>query len=40
MDNTTRTERLRLGAALTIAPRESYYGGGAQGYTDWPARKQ
>ena len=29
--------RLRHGAALAVAPRETYYGGGAAGYTDWPA---
>lgn len=40
ISNPDLVERLRLGAELTIAPRESYYGGGAQGYTDWPARKQ
>lgn len=34
--NPDLVERLRRGAALTIAPRESYYGGGAKGYTDWP----
>ena len=28
--------RLRHGAALAVAPREAYYGGGAAGYTDWP----
>ncbi len=27
--------RLRHGAALTVAPHESFYGGGARGYTDW-----
>ncbi|WP_409032341.1 alkene reductase [Janthinobacterium sp. CG_23.3] len=34
--NPDLVERLRRGAALTIAPRESYYNGGAKGYTDWP----
>lgn len=29
--------RLRHGHELVVAPRESYYGGGAQGYIDWPA---
>jgi N-ethylmaleimide reductase len=29
--------RLRHGKALAVAPHEAYYGGGAQGYTDWPA---
>ncbi|MCB4321999.1 alkene reductase [Alcaligenes sp. 13f] len=33
--NPDLVERLRRGAELTIAPRESYYGGGAKGYTDW-----
>ena len=28
--------RLRTGAAITDAPRETWYGGGATGYTDWP----
>ena len=28
--------RLRHGHELVVAPRESYYGGGAKGYTDWP----
>lgn len=28
--------RLRTCAELTIASRESYYGGGAKGYIDWP----
>lgn len=34
--NPDLVERLRRGAELAIAPRESYYGGGAEGYTDWP----
>jgi N-ethylmaleimide reductase len=34
--NPDLVERLRRGTELTIAPRESYYGGGAKGYTDWP----
>lgn len=29
--------RLRHGKELAVAPHEAYYGGGAQGYTDWPA---
>jgi N-ethylmaleimide reductase len=29
-------ERLRYGIELTHAPHEAYYGGGAEGYTDWP----
>lgn len=28
--------RLRHGAELTVAERETYYGGGAKGYIDWP----
>ena len=36
ISNPDLVERLRRGAALTTAPRESYYGGGAKGYTDWP----
>lgn len=34
--NPDLVERLRRGFELTIAPRESYYGGGAKGYIDWP----
>ncbi|MDX3984035.1 MAG: alkene reductase [Achromobacter sp.] len=34
--NPDLVERLRRGAELTVAPRESYYGGGAKGYIDWP----
>lgn len=37
ISNPDLVERLRTGAELVIAPRESYYGGGAKGYTDWPA---
>jgi len=36
ISNPDLVERLRRGTQLTIAPRESYYGGGAKGYTDWP----
>lgn len=36
ISNPDLVERMRRGAELTIAPRESYYGGGAKGYTDWP----
>jgi N-ethylmaleimide reductase len=35
ISNPDLVERLRLGAELTIAPRESYYNGGTKGYTDW-----
>lgn len=34
--NPDLVERLRHGIELAVAPRESYYGGGAKGYTDWP----
>jgi N-ethylmaleimide reductase len=34
--NPDLVERLRYGMELTIAPHESFYGGGARGYTDWP----
>lgn len=36
ISNPDLVERLRYGAELTIAPRDTYYGGGAKGYTDWP----
>ncbi|MVW86916.1 alkene reductase [Pseudomonas sp. PB101] len=36
ISNPDLVERLRRGAELTIASRESFYGGGAKGYTDWP----
>jgi N-ethylmaleimide reductase len=36
ISNPDLVARLRHGAELAIAPRESYYGGGAKGYTDWP----
>lgn len=29
-------ERLKTGVALAQAPKEAWYGGGAEGYTDWP----
>jgi N-ethylmaleimide reductase len=35
--NPHRGARLPHGKALAVAPHEAYYGGGAQGYTDWPA---
>lgn len=34
--NPDLVERLRIGADLTDAPKDAYYGGGAEGYTDWP----
>ncbi|WP_440072933.1 alkene reductase [Pseudomonas fragariae (ex Marin et al. 2024)] len=39
ISNPDLVARLRHGAELTIAPRESYYGGGAKGYIDWPMGK-
>ncbi|ATN36857.1 alkene reductase (plasmid) [Rhizobium sp. ACO-34A] len=33
--NPDLVERLRVGAPLIEAPRETYYGGGARGYIDW-----
>ncbi|RYF58603.1 MAG: alkene reductase [Comamonadaceae bacterium] len=35
--NPDLVRRLREGAELAVAPRETYYGNGAKGYTDWPA---
>jgi N-ethylmaleimide reductase len=35
--NPDLVERLKAGAPLAVAPPRSYYGGGAQGYTDFPA---
>jgi N-ethylmaleimide reductase len=35
--NPDLVERLRTGAPLADAPKETYYGGGEHGYTDWPA---
>ena len=34
--NPDLVERLKAGAELVEAPRESYYGGNERGYTDWP----
>jgi N-ethylmaleimide reductase len=34
--NPDLVERLKTGTALTEAPRETWYGGGEHGYTDWP----
>ncbi|MGM8931151.1 alkene reductase [Salinicola halophyticus] len=36
ISNPDLVARLQHGAKLTIAPHESYYGGGKKGYTDWP----
>ncbi len=35
--NPDLVRRLQKGDELAIAPRETYYGNGAKGYTDWPA---
>ncbi|WP_457587625.1 alkene reductase [Ensifer canadensis] len=34
--NPDLVRRLKEGAELAAAPRETYYGNGAKGYTDWP----
>ncbi len=34
--NPDLVERLRTGAPLAEAPKETWYGGGAHGYTDYP----
>ncbi|MGR8953071.1 MAG: alkene reductase [Gammaproteobacteria bacterium] len=34
--NPDLVERLKTGAALAEAPRETWYGGNEHGYTDWP----
>lgn len=34
--NPDLVKRLQIGAPLTDAPKESWYGGGAHGYIDWP----
>jgi N-ethylmaleimide reductase len=34
--NPDLVERLRIGAPLAEAPKETWYGGGAHGYTDYP----
>jgi N-ethylmaleimide reductase len=36
ISNPDLVERLKRGAELAVAPRETYYGGGAKGLTDWP----
>ncbi|MGQ0671588.1 MAG: alkene reductase [Hyphomicrobium sp.] len=38
--NPDLVDRLRLGAPLTPAHRETFYGGGAAGYTDYPTLDQ
>ncbi len=35
--NPDLVRRLYIGAELAIAPKETWYGNGAQGYTDWPS---
>ena len=34
--NPDLVRRLKESADLAVAPRETYYGNGAKGYTDWP----
>jgi len=36
ISNPDFVERLRIGAPLTIADQNTFYGGGAKGYTDYP----
>ena len=38
--NPDLVERLRTGAKLAEAPKDTWYGGGAHGYTDYPALTQ
>tara|TARA_R110002033_G_scaffold50855_1_gene98013 strand:- start:5272 stop:6462 length:1191 start_codon:yes stop_codon:yes gene_type:complete len=38
--NPDLVRRLQEGAELAVAPRETYYGNGAAGYTDWPTLAQ
>lgn len=40
ISNPDLVERLRLGAALTPPQRDTFYGGGAAGYTDYPTLAQ
>lgn len=35
--NPDLVRRLYIGAGLTVAPKEVWYGGAAMGYTDWPS---
>jgi N-ethylmaleimide reductase len=37
--NPDLVKRLYVGAELVDAPRETWYGGGKEGYTDWPTLK-
>ena len=34
--NPDLVERLKTGAKLAVAPKETWYGGDEHGYTDWP----
>jgi N-ethylmaleimide reductase len=34
--NPDLVKRLQTGAPLAVAPKDTWYGGGAHGYTDWP----
>lgn len=38
--NPDLVHRLQIGAVLKVAPKETWYGGGTQGYTDWPALEE
>jgi N-ethylmaleimide reductase len=40
ISNPDLVERLRTGAALNTADTKTFYGGGAKGYTDYPALEQ
>ena len=40
LGNPDLVERLRTGAPLNDAPKETWYGGGAHGYTDYPTLQQ
>jgi N-ethylmaleimide reductase len=37
--NPDLVEKLRTGANIIDAPKDTWYGGGAHGYTDWPSPK-
>ena len=38
--NPDLVERLKTAAPLAVAARETWYGGDAQGYTDWPTLEE
>lgn len=40
LSNPDLPERLRLGAPLNVYERRTFYGAGAEGYTDYPTRKE